>query len=232
MDYSVHALSVNTQPVTLNGESDFELITRVRSGEQIAFEPLMRRYNQRLFRLSRSLCKNDADAMDILQDSYVIAYEKIAQFSGPDGFAGWLSRIVRNEALMRIRRNKLIDISALQDHEPVELNQKGPSAVLAQGQLAKIIEQAIDQLPDSYASVFVLRGVQQLSTAETAVSLDLDIDVVKTRYSRAKKKLRKQLEQHIQMAGLEVFEFAGERCDAVVDNVMLRIAGHSCDSKA
>jgi RNA polymerase sigma-70 factor (ECF subfamily) len=206
-------------------EADFELVKQVRSGSAASFEPLIRRYNQRLYRLSRSLCKSDSDAMDILQDSYVIAYEKIAQFSGPEGFSGWVSRIVRNEALMRIRRNKLIDICSIKDHDPAEHSSAGPSAVLAQGQLAKIIEQAIDQLPDGYASVFVLRGVQQLSTQETADSLDLQIDVVKTRFSRAKKLLRSHLEQHIQEAGLEVFEFAGERCDTVVANVMGRIVG-------
>ena len=226
MDSSAHALPINKQAIELYAESDFELIIRVRSGDTAAFEPLMRRYNQRLFRLARSLCNNNADAMDILQDGYVIAYQKITQFTGPDGFAGWLSRIVRNEALMRIRRSKHIDICSIQDHQPVELNEKGPSAVLAQRQLATIIEQAIDQLPDGYASVFVLRGVQQLSTQETALSLDLEIDTVKTRYSRAKKKLRQLLDQHIQAAGLEVFEFAGERCDAVVGNVMARITGH------
>lgn len=223
MDSSVQALLVDTALAGLQEETDLELVRRVRSGSSAAFEPLMRRYNQRLYRLSRSLSKSDADAMDTLQDSYVIAYEKIAQFTGPEGFVGWLSRIVRNEALMRIRRNKLVDICSIQDHEPVELNNEGPSAVLAQGQLAKIIEQAIDQLPDGYASVFVLRGVQQLSTQETAESLDLPIDVVKTRFSRAKKLLRSHLEQHIQAAGLEVFEFAGERCDTVVSNVMERI---------
>lgn len=224
MDSSVHALADNTPTSERDAEPDFELITRVRLGDKSAFEPLMRRYNQRLFRLSRSLSNNHSDAMDILQDSYVIAYKKIAQFTGPDGFAGWLSRIVRNEALMRIRRSKLIDICAIQEYEPVDGNERGPSALLAQRQLTIIIEQAIDRLPDGYASVFVLRGVQQLSTKETALSLDLEIDTVKTRYSRAKKILRKSLDRHIQAAGLEVFEFAGARCDAVVDNVMARIA--------
>ena len=223
MDYSIQALTANTLQAELSSEPDLALITRVRAGNSAAFEPLMRRYNQRLFRLSRSLCKNDTDAMDVLQDSYVIAYEKLAQFSGPDGFAGWLSRIVRNEALMRIRRNKLVDICSIQDHEPHELYKESPSEVLAQGQLTKIIEHAIDQLPEGYASVFVMRGVQQLTTQETAVSLDLDIDVVKKRYSRAKMKLRQHLEQHIQAAGLDVFEFAGEHCDAVVSHVLARI---------
>ncbi|BBB26030.1 RNA polymerase sigma factor [Amphritea japonica] len=223
MDYSIQALASNRLHAEYFSESDLELITRVRSGNSAAFEPIMRRYNQRLFRLSRSLCKNDSDAMDILQDSYVVAYEKLAQFSGPDGFVGWLSRIVRNEALMRIRRNKLVDICSIQDHEPLSLNKEGPSEILAQGQLTTIIEQAIDQLPDGYASVFVMRGVQQLTTQETAISLDLEIDVVKKRYSRAKKKLRQQLELHIQAAGLDVFEFAGEHCDAVVSNVLARI---------
>jgi RNA polymerase sigma-70 factor (ECF subfamily) len=223
MDYSIQALTANTLQAELSSEPDLALITRVRAGNSAAFEPLMRRYNQRLFRLSRSLCKNDTDAMDVLQDSYVIAYEKLAQFSGPDGFAGWLSRIVRNEALMRIRRNKLVDICSIQDHEPLELYKESPSEVLAQGQLTKIIEHAIDQLPEGYASVFVMRGVQQLTTQETAVSLDLDIDVVKKRYSRARMKLRQHLEQHIQAAGLDVFEFAGEHCDAVVSHVLARI---------
>lgn len=124
---------------------------------------------------------------------------------------------------MRIRRNKLVDICSIQDHEPLELYKESPSEVLAQGQLTKIIEHAIDQLPEGYASVFVMRGVQQLTTQETAVSLDLDIDVVKKRYSRARMKLRQHLEQHIQAAGLDVFEFAGEHCDAVVSHVLARI---------
>ena len=225
MNYSVQQSIAKNSLAELHTLSDMELISQVRDGVVEAFEPLMRRYNQRLYRLSRSFCQDDADAMDILQDSYVKAYEKIEQFRGPEGFAGWISRIIRNEALMRIRRNMIVDIQEIKEDQAVELKQKGPLTILAQQQLAKILENAIDQLPPGYAEVYVQRGVQQLSTAETAQILALETDVVKTRYSRAKKMLRKGLEQQFKAAGMDVFEFAGNRCDAVVRNVLKRISG-------
>lgn len=211
-----------------NDSSDAVLVQRVRDGEIAAFEVIMRRYNQRLYRIARSIVGEEDEAQDVVQETYVRAYYQLDQFRGPDGFAGWLSRIASNEAMMRLRKSRRL-IYSLDDpdggSENMESDVPQPIDGIARQQLRELLEDAIDSLPTDLRSVYVMRAIQQLSTAETANSLDVSTDVVKTRYLRARRALRSIFTSHISKAELTAFEFAGQRCDAIVQRVLLRLQG-------
>jgi len=227
-------LQNSDKPVNVldNELSDIEIIQRVLAGTVDNFELIMRRYNQRLFRIARSIVKEDDEAMDVVQEAYVKAYYQLATFKGPDGFASWLSRIVSNESLMRLRKSNRISYTlddpmnnfleggylegANEDLDP----QIQPLQGLASEQLRGLLERAVDQLPTGHRTVYMMRAVQQLSTRETALSLDVTEDVVKTRFLRAKRQLQKIFAEHIEKTGLSLHEFAGHRCNSIVSNVL------------
>lgn len=215
-----------TQPETsTNMKTDVELINAIKKGNEAAFEAIMRKYNQRLFRIARSIVNDDDEAIDVVQDSYVTAYFKLEQFKGQSNFSSWLSRIVSNEALMRIRKSKRINYSLDSSQDTfvnMQSNEPEPLENIATRQLRGMLEEAIEQLSVNFRSVYVMRAIQQLSTQETAESLDISKDLVKTRYFRAKQDLQKIFNQHIENTGLNVYEFLGKRCDSIVSNVMQR----------
>lgn len=208
--------------------SDYDLVILVKNGDISAFELIMRRFNQRLFRLARSIVISEDEAQDVLQESYIKAFYNIDQFRGPEGFASWLSRITSNEAFLRLRKNKqmmeYLQLNELENHEELLSPERQPMEKIADMQLRKVLENAVDKLPLDYRCVYVLRAVQQLSTEETAASLDISEDLVKTRFLRAKRKLRNIFEHYAADAGLEMYEFAGHRCDNIVTSVMERIS--------
>jgi len=216
----------NTSGEIIHSATDTELVLRVRCGELEAFEVIMRRHNQRLYRLARSILRDEHESMDVVQEAYVKAYYNLHQFKGVSSFASWLSSITCNEALMRIRKHKRIQYT-LDDpnyaNQDVESTDPEPMDEIAAQQLRKLLEKAIDTLPVDYRCVYVMRAIQHLSTNETAKSLGVSEQVVKTRYLRAKRTLRKVFEKHMEKAGLNVFEFAGERCDSVVQVVLERL---------
>jgi len=212
--------------------SDFDVVTRVIDGNTGIFEVIMRRYNNRLFRVARSVLCNSDDAMDVVQESWLSIYRSLDQFRGPKGFASWVSRIALNHSLMRVRNTHRLAFYSEMDESEIEshANEKGdamsqyePLNQLAQAQLNTVLEQAIDRLPLHYRSVFVMRAVQQLNVRETADSLGLTVDLVKQRYLRGKHLLRKALDDHIQQSGLNLYEFAGSRCDRIVKAVFEKI---------
>ncbi|NOZ53721.1 MAG: RNA polymerase sigma factor [Gammaproteobacteria bacterium] len=215
--------------VTVELESDASLIQQIRGGNLNAYEGIMRRHNQRLFRLVRSIISNDAEAMDIVQEAYIIAFQHLQTLRDTDAFASWLARIARNEALMLLRKNhrsitmdnqqleSVIERSALSDRP------KQPDCELANQQVKKLLEDSIDKLPDSFRSVFMLRAIERCSVREAAEILEIQEATVKTRYYRAKKLLQQQLNQYIKKSELSVHEFAGARCDAMIRNVMQKI---------
>lgn len=207
-------------------DEDAALVARLRSGELKALELLMRRHNQRLFRIARSIVRDDSEAMDVVQETYVTAWYELHRFSGTGSFGAWLSRIARNDALTRLRKSQRLayiidDPEQTMDFESPEA---APFDELANRQLRHLLEEAIDRLPVDYRSVYVMRAVQQLSTEETASSLAVSEDLVKTRFMRARRALQKTLEGQMRTAGLDVFEFAGRRCDAVVQAVLARLS--------
>src|SRR5262245_50029753 len=179
------------------GLSDEEVVRRVINGERALFEILMRRYNQRLFRVTRAIVTNDLEAEDIIQDAYVRAYEHLNQFEGRARFSTWLTKIAVYEAYARVRRvdhQKVDRLSSLED-QGLDLKSKGrnPEQQIYDGELKMLLEKAFDALTDDYRTVFMLREIEGLSTAETAECLDISEENVKIRLHRARAALQREL---------------------------------------
>jgi RNA polymerase sigma-70 factor (ECF subfamily) len=209
------------------GMSDEEVVRKVIEGEPALYEILMRRYNQRLFRVTRSIVTNDSEAEDIVQDAWVRAYEHLNQFEGRAKFSTWLTKIAIYEAYARVRRvdyQKVDSISGLEG-QGVEVwaTERNPEQQIYDGELKMVLEKAFDALPDDYRSVFMLREIEGLSTAETAQCLDISEENVKVRLYRARTVLQREL---YSLAGAEAnaaFQFLGARCDRMVKRVLERI---------
>ena len=204
--------------------SDEEVVDRILAGETALFELLMRRYNQRLYRVTRALLGDNGEAEDVTQDAYVRAFEHLDQFAGRARFSTWLTRIAVHEASARLRRrSRLIDIE--ESMPTLASAAAGPEQRAADHELGRAIEAAVDALPEVYGSVFMLREVEGLSTAETAACLEINEETVKTRLHRARALLRNHITARIGATVRETFQFAGARCDRTVAAVMARIAG-------
>jgi RNA polymerase sigma-70 factor (ECF subfamily) len=209
------------------GLSDEEIVRRIIEGEPALFEILMRRYNHRLFRVTRSIVTNDLEAEDIIQDAYVRAYEHLSQFEGRARFSTWLTKIAIYEAYARVRRidyQKVDMLSSLED-QGLDLKSKGrdPEQQIYDGELKMVLEKAFDALSDDYRSVFMLREIEGLSTAETAGCLGISEENVKIRLHRARAALQREL---YSLAGANMnmaFQFLGVRCDRIVNRVLERI---------
>jgi len=202
--------------------SDEDVVSRVRAGERGLFEIIMRRYNQRIYRAVRAITGNDGEAEDVMQDAYVRAYTHLDQFAGRSSFATWLTRIAVHEALARRRRGeRFVD---LDDVMPtLAFSGHGPEQRANDRELGAALQQAIDDLPPAFRTVFVLRDAEGLSTAETAESLGIPAETVKTRLHRARSLLRHRLWSRAGHVAGGVFEFGAGRCDRVVAAVLARI---------
>jgi RNA polymerase sigma-70 factor, ECF subfamily len=212
-----------------DGIPDEEVVKQVLAGETALYEILMRRYNQRLYRLARSILRNDGDAEDVMQDAYVRAYEHLSQFAGEAKFSTWLTKIAVYEALGRVRhRGRTENLDSGLDAEHVMAKTKSdtpdPERQAYDRELRSVLEHAIDTLPEIYRLVFVLRIVEGLSVAETAGCLDIGAEAVKTRLHRARSLLRKDLQQRAGIVTAQAFPFHLSRCDRVVKAVFRRIA--------
>jgi len=207
------------------GLHDEELVRRILDGQTPLFEVLMRRHNERLYRAARAVLRDDAEAEDVMQQAYVNAYAHLSQFDGQAAFATWLTRIAVHEALSRLRRRqRLVFGHGDIEEQPMPLpSSSDPERQAMTRELGGLLEAAIEQLPDGSREVFVLRAVQGLSTADTAASLDISEDAVKTRFSRARAMLRRDLAERAGIMAPTVFAFPQPRCDRVVSAVFARI---------
>jgi RNA polymerase sigma-70 factor, ECF subfamily len=211
--------------------SDEEVVERVRAGETALFEILMRRHNQRLYRVARGILGDGAEAEDVMQDAYVRAYTHLDQFAGRSSFATWLTRIAVHESLARARwRSRFVEIDAMsiprkEALPPLWAPERGPESQAVAQSLRSVLESAIAGLPDTYRPVVVLRDIQGLSTAEAAECLDLTEAVIKVRLHRGRALLRRDLSTRAGDALEGAFEFGAERCDRVVEGVLARIGG-------
>jgi len=212
---------------------DAALVARVLAGEGAAFELLMRRHNRRLYRLARSMLRADADAEDALQDAYLAAYQSLGNFRGDASLATWLSRVVVNQCLARLRRqarrDNIIPMVALggPDEEegpamPAD-DHDTPDRALVRAELRAVLERKLDELPEAFRTVFMMRSVEELSVEETAQILGLPEATVRSRHFRARSLLRESLAQDIEVAERDVFAFDGARCDRIVANVLARL---------
>ena len=211
---------------------DNALAARLQDGDQEAFRHIMKRCNQRLFRVARGITNNDQEAEDVVQEAYVDAYEKIATFRGEASLLTWLTRIVLNEAYGRLRqRHACVDVQQIE----VEQLDPGnviafpggataePTVALAREQIRRLLERAIDTLPEPFRVVFMLREIEECSVEETASALGIRPETVKTRLHRARRLLRASLEDTLATTLGDAFPFLGSRCDRMTDAVMLRI---------
>lgn len=195
---------------------DETVIARVLQGETPLFEVLMRRYNQRLFRAARAILRDDDEAEDALQEAYLQAYAHLAEFEGRARLSTWLTRIVVHEAYRKIRKRRPTRGLAVGD-EPVAA--MTPEHELCGRELASTVAQAIDELPEAFRLVFMLRVIERLDVSETAACLALPEATVKTRLHRARKLLSVEIADHVDA----VHRFLGHRCNRVVEMVLARL---------
>jgi RNA polymerase sigma-70 factor (ECF subfamily) len=212
----------------LEGWSDEEVVRRIREGETALYEIIMRRYNQRLYRVARAILHNDAEAEDVMQDAYVRAYQHLDQYSGRAPFGAWLTRIAANEALARLRsRGRIQELEAMlngNDDSPVLMsNMQSPEQQVANRQMNQLLEEAILALPGNYRTVLMMRDVEEMTTADTASALELSEENVKVRLHRARAMLRKELFHRAGSACNQAFPFMGTRCDHVVKMVFQKL---------
>ena len=208
-------------------QTDEDVVQQVLAGNTALYELLMRRYNERLYRAARAITRDDREAEDVMQQAYVNAFANLRQFNGQARFATWLTRIAINESLARVRRNRKYE-SFDEDSSNVETFMPrnpppDPERQAFTGELRELLECAIDGLPGGAREVFVLREVEGLSTAETAESLGVSEDVIKTRLSRARAALRRTLLERTGATAPEAFRFFRPRCDRVVAAVLARV---------
>ncbi len=200
-----------------------------------AFEALMRKHNRLLYRTARSILRNDADAEDCVQEAFLNAWRQRAQFRGEAAPSTWLTRIVINEALQKLRRGKgeagtlpldnVVDIDAhLEGSARPPSHLASPDTVTLRNELCALLERKIDGLPAAFRTVFMLRAIEEMSVEETAACLDIPEATVRTRLFRARSLLREAIASDVDLAMASAFEFMGERCDRIVANVLRRIA--------
>lgn len=212
-----------------SSSSDADLLGRVLNGDVEAYEGIMRRYNQRLFRLARSIVTVDAAAMDVVQESYIAAYQRLAELKDPMALGTWLCKIVRNTSLMHLRKNRRYQHMDEPDLENVlhfsrpMPEQEQPDRQLANAQLRRVLENCIDELPDAFRSVFMLRAVERCSVNTVADILGIKEATVKTRFHRARLLLQKKLLEYSDTGSIAIHEFAGDRCEAIVRTVLDRL---------
>jgi RNA polymerase sigma factor (sigma-70 family) len=215
--------------------NELSIASSIAAGDQSAFERLMRSNNRRLYRLARVTLRDPAEAEDALQDAYISAYRSMGQFRGDASLSTWLSRLVLNECLARLRRstrrNNVIPIvnaitpiesSSMFANEP-DL----PEKELGRAQMRDLLERKVDELPENFRAVFVLRSVEELSVDETAQCLSIPEETVRSRHFRAKAMLRDSLARELNLAERDLFEFGGRHCDQVVARVLARLAPSS-----
>ena len=209
--------------------SDEEVVTRVLAGETGMFEIIMRRHNQLLYRVARAILRNDGEAEDEMQDAYVRAYEHLDQFAGRAKFATWLTRIAVHEALARQRRgNRYQELEPMSEREGDPMDRfaslaPDPEQQASSSEVRRLLEEAVEKLPDAYRTIFMLRDVEDMSTTDAAEVLEITEDNVKVRLHRARALLRKSLYARAGMERKEAFNFHAVRCDRVVKNVLKRI---------
>ncbi len=220
-------------PSTPSSTNDAELVSRIAQADHGAFETLMRRHNGKLFRVARSILRDDTEAEDALQDAYLDAYRHMGDFRGGSHLGTWLTRIVINQALMRLRKQKRDRVvvafgnrDATEPHQTeadvADDKSESPSSATLRAEVRRMLERRIDELPLAFRTVFVMREVEDMTVEETADCLGIPATTVRTRLFRARGMLREALARDMDNATVDVFGFAGARCDRIVAAVLVR----------
>jgi RNA polymerase sigma-70 factor (ECF subfamily) len=227
----------SAEGASFEASSDEEIVDRVKGGDGSLYEIIMRRYNQRLYRVARAILRDDAEAEDVMQDAYVRAYQHLDQFAGRALFSTWLTRIAVHEALRRLRlRNRSQQLQDTGGDGEFSMNVVAPSPDPEQNasraELSQLLEEALLDLPEQYRAVVMLRDVEGMSTQETAVALDLTQENVKIRLHRGRAMARGWIVERVGAKAKSAFPFMGVRCDRVVRNVLIRLAKVALESPA
>lgn len=213
-------------PPTATTATDLELAASAAAGDALAFELIVRRHNRLLFRTARGVVPDDAEAQDVVQETWLRAFGKLRGFRGEAALGTWLARIAINLAISSQRRKgRLVPIQDNAETEhAMDLHglpvAESPDASAQRGEMRAVLQASIEGLPAIYRSVFMLRAVEDMSVSEAAFCLGVSEDVVKTRFLRARALLREELATRIETGAHDTFAFAGARCDAVLSHVM------------
>jgi RNA polymerase sigma-70 factor (ECF subfamily) len=209
--------------------SDEALVARARERDEAAVRAITTRYNRRLFRVARSILRDDAEAEDVVQETYVRAFTGLDHFRGDAAFGTWITRIAMNEALGRLRKRRpTVDWESYVENRPqaqiidfpVSAASNDPEKTMAQGEIRVVLEKTIDELPDSFRAVFVARIVEAMTVEETADLFGLKPETVKTRLHRARALLRDALDKQLGPALTNTFPFGGHRCEAMTEKMV------------
>ena len=212
--------------------SDAELVRRARGRDEAAIRLILQANNRRLYRLARGILRNDSEAEDVVQETYVRAFTHLEDFRGDSSLATWLGRIAINEALGRLRRRRstvewtLLPPGTLEAQIiqfPLSAASQDPEKSMAQREIQHVVEHAIDELPDAFRIVFITRVIEGMNVEETAEILELKPETVKTRLHRARTMLRENVERKIGPIVMEAFPFAGKRCERLTEAVLKRL---------
>ena len=213
---------------------DMALVERARSRDGAAVRLIMQRHNRRLYRVARSVLDDEAEAEDVVQETYTRAFTHLDGFRGEAQLSTWLTRIALNEALGRLRQRRVTvglgDIDAINDQGearviflPSARQDSDPEAAAARTEVRRLLERAVDDLPETFRMVFVLRDIEEMSTEETASQLGLRPETVQTRLHRARRLLRQSLDRTLSSAVADVFPCAGARCARITQAVLARL---------
>jgi RNA polymerase sigma-70 factor (ECF subfamily) len=212
--------------------ADLQLVRRALGRDETAVRAIIKANNRRLYRLARGILRNDNEAEDVVQETYVRAFTHLAEFRGYASLSTWLSRIAMNEALGRLRRRRPgVELSSLPPGTleaqiiqfPLLSATDDPERTMAQREIQHVVEAAIDELPEPFRMVFITRVVEGMNVEETADILGLKPETVKTRLFRARTMLRDNVEKKIGPVVMEAFPFAGHRCDRLTEAVLKRL---------
>jgi RNA polymerase sigma-70 factor, ECF subfamily len=215
----------------LDALDDNDLVQLVRVRDEPAVRTLTRRYNRRLFRLARSILRNDTEAEDVVQETWMRAFGALDSFRGDAAFATWLTRIALNEALGRKRKQRpTVDWETYGENRsqaeilqfPVSAMTSDPERRMAQSEIRQVLERSVDELPEAFRTVFVARVVEGMDVEETATLFGLKPETVKTRLHRARALLREALDRQLGPALVDTFPFAGLRCARMTETIVQR----------
>jgi RNA polymerase sigma-70 factor, ECF subfamily len=207
-------------------DTDSDLIDKIIQGDKRLYEGIIRKYNQRLYRIARSFIKDEDEIEDVMQETYIKAYQHLKQFEGKSQFSTWITRILINQANHSLNKEKRVKNHIVTSSEDIPdikpSSEPTPDQNLMNDEMKKYLEQAIDELPDSLRSVYIMREVEGLSVNETSEALSISIENVKTRLHRAKSTLKDSLFEKAK-GEIDLFHFKMDRCDRIALAVMLQI---------
>jgi len=218
--------------IEATGADDAELVRRARARDETAVRAITQANNRRLYRIARGILRNDSEAEDVVQETYVRAFTHLDSFRGESSLATWLARIAMNEALGRLRRRRpgvewtslppgTLEAQIIQF--PLSAPPEDPEKSMAQREIQHVVEHAIDELPDAFRIVFITRVIEGMNVEETAEILGLKPETVKTRLHRARTMLRDNVERKIGPVVMDAFPFAGKRCERLTEAVLKRL---------